>query len=80
MSDEEVADYYANNQQQFRRPEQVKARYLVLSLDSLTDEVTVTEEEVRSLYEQRAKELAKEERRAAHILIEDGAEASKTMD
>lgn len=80
VSDEEVAGYYANNQQQFRRPEQVKARYLVLSLDSLADEVTVTEEEVRSLYEQRAQALAKEERRAAHILIEDGGEASKTID
>lgn len=80
VSDEEVADYYENNQQQFQQPEQVTARYLVLSLDSLAGDVEVSEEEIRALYEERAEELANEERRAAHILIEDGAEASDTMD
>lgn len=80
VSDEEVTEYYENNQQQFQQPEQVTARYLVLSLDSLASEVEVSDAEVRSLYEERAEELVNEERRAAHILIEDGAQASDTME
>lgn len=80
ITDEQIESYYQENQDQFQQQEQVTARYLVLSLDSLSEGVEVSDEAVRELYEERAAEQVNEERRAAHILIEDGADASDTME
>jgi len=79
VTDDEVASYYEENAGDFRLPEQVDARYIVLSLEALADTVTITDEELQAYYEERASELAREERKASHILIEDGADAEATM-
>ncbi len=79
LSDEEVEIYYEDNKDQFRKPEQVTAAFISLSLEALAGAIEVSEEEVQAYYRERAEDFAREERRAAHILIEAGPEAADTI-
>jgi len=79
VSSDEVASYYDANAGNYQLPEQVDARYIVLSLEALAESIEVSDEELQTYYEQQASDLAREERQASHILIEDGAEAESTM-
>ena len=67
---ETVQKFYDENPAQFEVPEQVKAEYVVLSLDSLLAQTTVSEAEVKAWYESHQDRYQQsEERRASHILI-----------
>jgi peptidyl-prolyl cis-trans isomerase D len=79
ITEEEIAAYYQENAGDFQLPEQVNARYIVLSLEALAETIDVTDQELQSYYQERASDLAREERKAAHILIEDGADAEAAM-
>ncbi|MBA1263920.1 SurA N-terminal domain-containing protein [Stutzerimonas stutzeri] len=73
VSEEQAREYYEQNTDRFRSPEQVVLDYIALNKESFFDQVDVTDEQVQSLYQQRIANLA-EQRRAAHILIEsDGS-------
>jgi peptidyl-prolyl cis-trans isomerase D len=75
ISDEEVADYYQLNQQQFMAPEQVAVQYLELKADDITLAEAVTEEAVRAYYEEsKAQYQEEEKRRVAHILVDNSAD------
>ena len=66
----EVQKYYDENKKDFEVPEQVKAEYVVLSLEALMDQVPVSEAEARDWYEKHKDNYkVAEERRASHILI-----------
>lgn len=71
VTDEQVAAYYEQNAQRFMTPEQVVIEYVELKKDSFFDQVSTSEEELRSRYQAEIANLA-EQRRAAHILIEAG--------
>ncbi|MGE6528310.1 SurA N-terminal domain-containing protein [Pseudomonas sp. NPDC077382] len=74
VSNDEAREYYEKNTDRFRSPEQVVLEYLELNKESFFDQVEVSEEDIKDLYQQRIANLA-EQRRAAHILIEtDGSE------
>ncbi|SFR48830.1 peptidyl-prolyl cis-trans isomerase D [Marinobacter daqiaonensis] len=79
ITDADIEAWYEENQSRFLEPESVDVRYLVLSLDNLRDRVEVSEEELRAQYEQTVNELTPEERRTAHILIEDGEQAEEQI-
>jgi len=79
VSDEEIQDFYDQNTSRFRKPEEVDAAYITLSLNSLADNTEVTDDELQAYYDKRVQDLAGEERRASHILIEDGDDAEKTL-
>lgn len=79
VSDAEVEAFYQDNKDAFRQPEQVDAAYITLSLGALAEKIEIDQEELQAYYEQRAGDLAREERRASHILIEDGADAEQTI-
>jgi len=79
VTEEEIAAYYQENAGDFQLPEQVNARYIVLSLEALAETIEVTDQELQAYYQERASDLAREERKASHILIEDGADAEATM-
>ena len=65
-----VQKFYDENTAKFEVPEQVKAEYVLLSLDSLLAQVTVSDAEVKAWYEGRKDRFQQpEERRASHILI-----------
>lgn len=62
--------YYEANLKRFEMPEQLKADYLVLSLDALQAQIQVSEKEVSDWYQSHAEQYKQpEEREASHILI-----------
>ncbi|MBS1159630.1 MAG: PpiC-type peptidyl-prolyl cis-trans isomerase [Proteobacteria bacterium] len=70
LADGEVRKFYDENSKQFAVPEQAKAEYLVLSMDTIGAQLTVGEAEIKSWYDDhRSRFQQPEERRASHILI-----------
>ena len=79
ISDEDIQAYYNANQQDFIEPEQARVSYLELDKESLFDEISVTEEQIRAAYEQEnALFEAQTERRASHILFAASSEEEFT--
>lgn len=79
VTEADVEEFYQQNTGAFQQPEQVDAAYITLSLGALAENIEISDEELQAYYEQRAADLASEERRASHILIEEGSEADETM-
>ncbi len=74
-----VQKFYEDNKTQFEVPEQVKAEYLVLSLDTILGQVTLADGEVKAWYDSHKDRYEQaEERRASHILIMSDADNDKT--
>lgn len=77
VSEDEVKAYYEEHSARFVEPQQVKLRYIELSLDDLREEIEVGEDRLRQMYQSEKERLAGEEQRQArHILIEVGEDAS----
>lgn len=69
--------FYDENLKLFQTPERVRAEYVVLSLEGLLAQSTVSESEVKQWYEAHLDRFqSQEERRASHILITVAADAS----
>lgn len=79
VSDEEIEAFYQDNASQFTVPETVVAEYISLSLSELAETQQVSDEQVAELYQSRAPEMASEERRASHILIEESDDAADQL-
>ncbi len=72
----ELDAFYKGNQALFQAPEQASIEYIVLDLESVKKSITISEEDLKSYYEQNAARLSgKEERRASHILINAAKDA-----
>src|SRR5690606_41248689 len=56
---EEIDAYYAENQQEFETPEQVRTAYVVLDRDAFASRIEVNEEEVRKQYEARIAQIGR---------------------
>lgn len=70
VTDAGLQTYYKAHAAQFRRPEQASVQYVVLDLPAVEKKVTISEQDLRSYYEQNKAHLAGgEQRRASHILI-----------
>lgn len=69
ITDAEIQKYYETHSAEFKMPEQVKLEYLVLSRDELSKAQVVSDDEVQKYYDAHKQDLAKEERRARHILL-----------
>jgi len=79
VDDKAIEKFYKDNPDRFRTPEQVSVDYLELSADEMAKGVTVTEDDVRNYYKDRAGDFtAPEERHARHILIPVASDASQT--
>jgi len=73
ISDADINQYYESNQSNFQREEQVRVAWIELDKQKLLDAITVSEQDVRALYDQEVITFqAQTERRAAHILFEAG--------
>jgi peptidyl-prolyl cis-trans isomerase D len=71
-TDAELQAYYRapDNAPQFEAPEQAKIEYVVLDLDAVKKDITVSEEDLRKYYTENEKRFSTpEERRASHILV-----------
>ncbi len=78
VSEQEIKDYYAKHQNQYKNPEKLKLAYIELNMDDIAKTMDVTDEEINELYEQN-KELykSKEKRKASHILVKVKPSASQ---
>ena len=73
-----VKKFYDQNQTQFEIPEQVKVEYVILSLDSMLSQISVSDAEIKARFEgHKDKYQQPEERRASHILIVAKTEGEK---
>lgn len=71
VSDEEINSEYSANPQTYTAEEQVAVDYIELNSADLMKEISITEEQLRTQYDQFvANFVAKPEKQAAHILIE----------
>ena len=76
-----VKAYYDGHPAEFRKPETVKAEYVVLSVDDIAASITPSADDVKTYYEQnKARFTAPEERRASHILITAGGKDASAPD
>ncbi len=74
--DSELEAFYQANQTLFQAPEQASIEYIVLDIDAVRKTIKLSEQDVRSYYEQNAARLSgPEERRASHILISAAKDA-----
>ncbi|MCM0611667.1 SurA N-terminal domain-containing protein [Marinobacter sediminum] len=80
VTEEEIQAFYDENSSAFQQPEQVDAAYITLSLGALANNMDISDDDLKAYYQQQADDLAREERRASHILIEDGENADGTIE
>lgn len=74
---DEIKEYYASHQTEFKQPEQVQVEYLVLSVDDLAKEIQVSPDEIKKYFEDNKAEFGQiEERQASHILFSAPSTAS----
>ncbi|SBS30228.1 Peptidyl-prolyl cis-trans isomerase D [Marinomonas aquimarina] len=76
VTDEELREYYDQNQASFVSPEQVKLDYVVVSVADIQDQVEVSDTELNDAYQARVASFQGEERAAAHILIDTSSRSS----
>ncbi len=71
ITDEEIQQFYNENQDRYMHPEQVSISYVELKAEDLTVNASVDEEALRRQYDDYIAGLAeKEERKARHILVQ----------
>lgn len=71
LDEEAVRAYYEDNKGRFQRPPQLQVDYLDLNMQDLTAQIEVTEEDLRAAYRgNESRYKGREERQAAHILLE----------
>lgn len=69
-TDAEIEAYYKDHTQVFQAPESVSIEYVVLDLASVMKSIVISEQDLKSYYDQNVARLSgTEERSASHILI-----------
>jgi peptidyl-prolyl cis-trans isomerase D len=79
VTEADVEAFYEENSGAFQQPERVDAAYITLSQGALAERIEIDDAELQGYYQERSADLASEERRASHILIEEGSDADETM-
>ncbi len=70
ISEDELANWFAENREQFRVPEKISLRYLEFEPERYLDQVTLSEEELERYYRRHLTEFEiPEQVEASHILI-----------
>lgn len=74
--DSDVDNYYEQHQADFVLPERARIEYLVLSLEAVANNETVSDDAVNNYFQEHQDEyIQPEERKASHILINVAADA-----
>ena len=80
VTEQEIKDFYANNQTRYQNAEKAKVDYLVLDVAEIAKGINVTDADVASYYQDNIDSFkTAEQRRIAHILVEfnDDEEAAQ---
>lgn len=67
--------YYDAHLAEFKQPEQVRVKYVVLSQQAIADQQAVSEDELHKYFDEHKASLGGEERKVAHILLSVAADA-----
>lgn len=67
--------YYDAHLAEFKQPEQVRVKYVVLSQQAIADQQVVSEDELHKYFDEHKASLGGEERKVAHILLSVAADA-----
>lgn len=73
-SEAAIEEYYAEHQDSFRRPEQVRLNYVVLDRQAMAEQVEIDEEALRDAWREQT---ADADRRLSHIMLSFGEERSR---
>ncbi len=75
-----IKDFYNNKKALFLAPEQVKIEFVELSLNEISKNIRVSDNELFNFYEyEQARFITEEERQAQHILLKDEATAQTVI-
>ncbi|MFP4392574.1 MAG: SurA N-terminal domain-containing protein [Desulfohalobiaceae bacterium] len=78
LSQDEVQEYYEQNQEEFEQPAQMRMRFLVLTPEALARYQDVSPGEIQDYYQQNQDQFARQERiKARHILLKLDPEVSQ---
>lgn len=78
IADQELASFYAAHREEYRRPEQRTADYLLVDKNRLRGQIQIPAEDLRAYYEANQEEFTQEEQvRARHILLTVDEERSR---
>jgi peptidyl-prolyl cis-trans isomerase D len=81
VTEQDIEDYYNANTDRYMTPERVSVEYVEMTSDELADSIDVDEDRLKEMYEDyKRNTLAKEERKARHILIQIGTSAEKSKE
>jgi len=81
VTEKDIEDYYNTNASRYMTPERVSVVYVEISSDELADSIDVDEDKLQEMYaDYKRATLAKEERKARHILIQTGTSAEQSKD
>lgn len=77
ITDEEVAEFYSQNKNDYTKPESVEVSYIVLDRSNLEKNIELKEADLKKLYESESQDYEGEEQRAAsHILVKIDGDVS----
>jgi peptidyl-prolyl cis-trans isomerase D len=76
VSDDEIAAYYQQHQQEFSTPEEVAVDYVELNLANIASQIDVSDAEVREYYDQHKDNYVSQQaqRKVRHILVKVDAD------
>ncbi|MFH1857070.1 MAG: SurA N-terminal domain-containing protein [Candidatus Omnitrophota bacterium] len=80
-SDEEIKNYYQNNEETFKKPKQVNVKYIKIDPAAQTEGIEITDEEVENYYEENKEQFIKspEENKTEEVQSPETGEY-KTLD
>jgi len=77
-TEEQLVQFHRDQAPRFTTPQSAKVSWVVLSADNLGRQIKISEDELRTYYEQNRARLGRpERRRASHILVQVPAQASE---
>lgn len=77
-TDEQLVQFHQDESKRFTTPSIAKVAWVVLSADALARQIQISDDDLRSYYEQNRARLGRpERRRASHLLIQVAASASE---
>jgi peptidyl-prolyl cis-trans isomerase D len=79
VSDDEIAAYYQQHQQEFSTPEEVAVDYVELNLANIANQIDVSDAEVREYYDQHQENYVSQQaqRKVRHILVKVDADTDE---
>ncbi|WP_346798358.1 SurA N-terminal domain-containing protein [Halomonas sp. Bachu 37] len=74
ISEDDLAAYYEEHSERYRRPEQVRVEYVVVDRQEMADDIELSEAQLRETWREQTQDA---DRRVAHIMVEFSGERNR---